>query len=234
MKIDVLAIGAHPDDIELTCAGTLMVCMSMGAKAGILDCTAGEMGTRGSAKIRLREAARSAKILGLDFRENLHLTDGYLKVSDDAVEKVVNVIRKIKPRIIITFYERDHHPDHVACSKIVARAHWLSGVPRYLPGVESHRAKALVHFAGKNVYQPSFAVDVSGFFKMRMKAIKCFKSQLYNPKSREPDTTISNPQFLEWIEARARYWGSLIGTTYAEPFYFPQILPVKNPLMLWN
>jgi bacillithiol biosynthesis deacetylase BshB1 len=231
MNIDILAIGAHPDDIELTCAGTLVKCRSEGASIGILDLTAGDLGTHGDPETRLKEAKASSRVLGLDFRENLGLPDGFLKDTDEAVAQVVTILRRVRPVLVMTSYEKNHHPDHIACNQIVKRAFWLSGVAKFLPEHPCKRPKALIFYTGKDLYQPDFIVDVSDFFETRLKAIKCYGSQL---KSRGPRTMINDPEFLDWITARARFLGTSIGARYGEAFYYPQALPVPNPLKLWQ
>jgi bacillithiol biosynthesis deacetylase BshB1 len=224
MKLDVLAIGAHPDDIELACGGTVAKLVQQGRKVAILDLTQGELGTRGSKEIRHKEAANAAKILGIEFRENLELPDGNIEITMENRLKLMSVIRKYKPEILLMPHNNERHPDHEHAHYLAKEAWFYSGlekVPTYDKGKlqEPFRPKKYFYFMQKYGFIPSFIIDVSDQIDIRMNAVRAFRSQFHDPNSRERDTVLSRPEFLEIIEMQLRFYGHQIGVRYGEPFF---------------
>lgn len=234
MKIDLLAIGAHPDDVELIAGGTIAKLTSRGKKVVILDLTRGEMGTRGSAEKRAEEAAKSASILGVFQRVNLDLGDGRLENSQANQIKVIEIIRHFKPTIIMTHHWNDLHPDHIAAGELLKRCMYLSGMDKFPAKGEPYRPNEVLFFMAHLTFEPSFIVDITNFFEIKMKAIKCYKSQLYDPSISGRQTNISRPEFLKYIEARAIHYGSMISTLYGEPFFVRRAVPVDDPVELYK
>ena len=234
MKLDILVLPVHPDDAELGCAGTILKHVAAGKKVGLVDLTRGELGTRGSAEIRDKEAARSAKILGLAVRENLGLPDGFFENTKDYQLKVIESIRKYRPEIIITNAYHDRHPDHGRASELVEASFFLAGLRKietYADGVlqEEWRPRLVLHFIQDNYIQPDILIDVTAHWDQKIESIKAFESQFYNPEWQdEPQTYISSPEFIEVIEARAREFGKSIGVKYAEGFTSKKILGVDS------
>lgn len=218
MPVDILAIGAHPDDIELTCAGTLVMLARRGRRFGILDLTSGEMGTRGSAKTRETEAQAAAKILGAAFRETLDLTDGGLQTGRAAELAVIEVIRREKPRLVLTSYPEDRHPDHARAGRLVTDAAFYAGLRKLETAHPAHRPQQVLHYSTFLVKEPSLLVDVTAAIEVRRDAIRAFSSQFHDPKSKEPATMLSQQSFLEQVEARLRHFGLLAGVEFAEGF----------------
>jgi bacillithiol biosynthesis deacetylase BshB1 len=218
MPVDVLAIAAHPDDIELTCAGTLLSLKAKGHAFGIVDLTSGEMGTRGTAETREREAARAAEILGATFRETLDFGDGGLRLSRENELALIDVIRRERPRIVLTSYPEDRHPDHARAGRLVTDAAFYAGLRKIETGRDAHRPQQTIYFATADYHEPNVVVDVTPFWPTRLEAIRAFMSQLHDPNSREPQTMLSQAPFLASIEARARHLGFMIGVEFAEGF----------------
>jgi bacillithiol biosynthesis deacetylase BshB1 len=218
MPVDVLAVAAHPDDVELTCAGTLMHCRAAGLSFGIVDLTRGEMGTRGSAQTRESEAKRAAEILGASFRETLDFTDGGLETSRARELELIEVIRREKPRLVITSYPEDRHPDHARAGALVTDAAFYAGLRKIETGHPAHRPQQTIYFSTGYVHPPTFVVDVTPFMEKRREAIRAFQSQFHDAGSREPETVLSQKSFLESIDARARHFGFLIGVEFGEGF----------------
>ncbi len=233
MKLDILAIGAHPDDIELGCGATIAKEISLGKKVGVLDLTRGELGTRGSAEIRDQESKKSAEILGLTVRENLAFADGFF-INDKAHQlKVIEVIRKYQPEIILCNAIEDRHIDHPKGSQLVSDAAFLSGLRKietFNKGKQqTHwRPKQVYHYIQWNTIKPDFVVDVTGFIDAKLKAVKAYSSQFYNPNSKEPISPITSKNFLDSITYRAQDLGRLIGVDYAEGFTTEKIVAVEN------
>ena len=223
MKLDILAIGVHPDDVELGCGATIAKEIASGKKVGILDLTRGELGTRGSAEIRDRESARAAQILGVAVRENLAFADGFF-VNDKIHQlRVVEVIRKYKPDIVLANAVDDRHPDHPRASELVKIACFLSGlrkVKTYFENTEQEawRPENLYYYIQWKNLEPDFVVDVSDFIDKKTEAIHAYASQFYNPESKEPVSPIATKNFLDSVVYRARDLGRLIGSDYAEGF----------------
>ncbi len=232
MELDVLAFGAHRDDIELTCAGTMIKLADKGYKTGIIDLSAGEMGTRGSAEERNKEAESAAKIMNVKCRENLYIPDANIQINEENKYKVVDVIRKYKPRIILLPYWEDRHPDHVHTSQLVSESAFLAGLSKYNPGLPRHRPERLIYYMCHYEFKPSFIVDITEQNERKMKAIHCYESQVYNPNYPGEQTYISSPEYLDFLEARSRYYGSLIGKKHGEPFLIRGILEIENIMTL--
>lgn len=221
MKLDILAIGVHPDDVELSCSGILMKHIDMGRKAGIVDLTAGELGTRGSGPLRLKEAADAAKILGVEVRDNLGMADGFFKNDKEHQLRIIQKIRQYRPDIVICNAPVDRHPDHGRAGHLVAESCFYSGLRRIeteLDGKpqEAWRPRAVYHYIQFNNLEPTFAVDITPYIERKLEAIKAFKSQFYDPNSTEPLTVIATPEYLDHIYHRAAETGRIIGVKYAE------------------
>ena len=233
MKIDVLAFGAHPDDVELGCGGTIAKEISLGKKVGIVDLTRGELGTRGSVEIRNRESALAAGILGVSVRENLDMRDGFF-VNDEAHQlKIIEMIRKYQPEIVLCNAIDDRHIDHGKGSKLVSDACFLSGLMKIETRFEGQeqqawRPKLVYHYIQWKNITPDFVVDVSGFHQKRVEAVLAYSSQFYNPDSDEPETPIASKNFLESLNYRAQDLGRLIGVEYAEGFTAERYLAVNS------
>jgi N-acetylglucosamine malate deacetylase 1 len=218
MPVDVLAIAAHPDDVELTCGGTLASLKARGYRFGIVDLTRGEMGTRGTPEIRAAEARRAAEILGAEFREALDLGDGGLRKDRDAELAVIDVIRREKPRLILTPYPDDRHPDHRRAGQLVTDAAYYSGLRTLATANAAHRPQHTIYFSTFESQEPQFLVDVTPFIDQRRAAMRAFTSQFHDPRSTEPQTLLSQQNFLDTVEARARHFGAMIGVEFAEGF----------------
>ena len=233
MKINVLAFAAHPDDAELACSGTLALCKAQGKTTGIIDLTRGELGTRGTADIRDQEAADSAKVLGLDVRENLGFRDGFFKIDDSHQLRIVEILRKYQPDVILINAPFDRHPDHGRGSDLVRHSAFLAGlrrVPTSMDGVPQSpwRPKKVYKYIQDHLLQPSFVVDISAHYATKMESIRAFKSQFFDPNSSEPNTYISSPMFMQAVEARAKEMGHLIGVQYGEGFISERPLRIND------
>jgi len=233
-ELDVLAVFSHPDDAELAMAGTLIKLKSLGHRTGVLDLTRGEMGTRGTPEIRAQESLDAARVMELDARLNLEQPDGHITVTEEARVAVVRVIRKTRPKLIFTSHWDDPHPDHAATSRIVREAARLATMRRYdeKAGLSAVKMPAIAHAIYSRLILPSFIVDMSDFVEGKMNAIRAHASQFYRAESKEPLTRISDPNFLQQIEWRMRYYGSLIGVAAGEPFYVREALNVDDPFAL--
>lgn len=233
MKLAILAIGAHPDDVELGCGATLAKEISLGKKVGILDLTRGELGTRGSAEIRAEEAKNGAKILGVEVRENLGFADGFFVNDEKHQLEIIKIIRKYKPEIVLCNSFDDRHIDHPKGSKLVSDACFLSGLVKVetkLDGVrqEAWRPKFVYHYIQWKNLEPDFVVDVSGFMDKKMEAVKAYSSQFYDPHSKEPTSPISNKNFLDSVLYRAQDLGRLVGIEAAEGFNTERYVAVNS------
>ncbi len=225
MKLDILAFGAHPDDVELGAGATIAKEISLGKKVGVVDLTRGELGTRGSAEIRDQEAARSAEILGLSVRENLEFADGFFTNDREHQLAVIRMIRKYRPEIVLCNAVEDRHIDHGKGSKLVSDACFLSGLIKLDTKLEGDdqwqdawRPKRVYHYIQWKNLEPDFVVDVSGFLAKKVAAILAYSSQFYDPKSDEPETPISSRNFIDSVTYRARDLGRYINSEYAEGF----------------
>jgi len=234
IQLDVLAIFSHPDDAELTMAGTLLKLKSLGYRCGIADMTRGEMGTRGTPEIRAKEALDAARVMNLDARVNVGLPDGHLALNEESKLAVVRVLRRHRPRVVFTAHWDDPHPDHAATAHIVREAARLATMRRYDKdsSFEAIIMPAVAHAVYSRLVMPSFVVDVSDFAEKKMEAISAYASQFYLADSKEPETRIAQKGFLRQIADRARYYGSLIGVEDGEPFYVREALNVDDPFAL--
>src|SRR5690554_2991510 len=233
MKIDILAVGAHPDDVELSCGATLAKEVAYGRKVGILDLTRGELGTRGSAEIRDNESKKAAEILGAEFRENLGLPDGFFENNRESQLEVIKIIRKYRPEIVLCNAIDDRHIDHGKGSKLVSDACFLSGLRRIetqLNGIEQEewRQKLVYNYIQWKNITPDFVVDVSGFMDKKIASVMAYSSQFYNPNSDEPISPIATKNFTESIEYRAKDLGRLIFADYAEGFTVERYVAVNS------
>jgi bacillithiol biosynthesis deacetylase BshB1 len=233
MKLDILAIGAHPDDVELACGGTVAKSVKAGYKVGLVDLTEGELGTRGDKKIRAKEAADAAKILGVAIRENLRIPDGRIEVSTANMNKVISLYRKYRPEIILIPHWQERHPDHVHAHQLCREAQFYSGLRKisvrtYGKKLQPWRPHKYLHYMQKHEFTPSFIVDISDVFDIRVEAIKAHKSQFYNPSSSEPVTFLSQKSFLDFMETRMKYFGQQIGVQYGEPFYSVEPIGIND------
>ncbi len=223
MKIDILAIGIHPDDVELSCSGTIAKHIAFGKKVGILDLTQGELGTRGNAELRSKEANEAAIILGVSFRTQLNLKDCFFENNEENQKKIIEIIRKHQPEIILCNAISDRHPDHGRASKLVSESSFYSGLIK----IETHsdnkiqqawRPKAVYHYLQDQFIHPDFVIDISDFIDIKHKAIMAYSSQFYNPSSNEPETPISSKHFIETINSKMSILGRDIGVKFAEGF----------------
>jgi bacillithiol biosynthesis deacetylase BshB1 len=233
-EIDILAIFAHPDDVELTVGGTLLKMKSLGYLTGALDVTRGEMGTRGTVEGRALEAEEAAKILQLDVRENLGLPDGHVFAGDEERTKLVRVLRRLKPKVLLTHQIDDPHPDHNHIAFLVRESARLASMQKYDGDFRQEKIK--VPIVAHNIFSrrvtASFIVDVSEFLEQKTEAIRAHKSQFYNPESIEPETRLTGKGFIDELENRSRYFGSLIGVMAGEPFFVREALNVEDPIAL--
>lgn len=236
MKLDVLAIGVHPDDVELGCSGTLINEINQGKKAGIVDLTQGELGTRGTVETRYAEAAAAAAVMGIHVRENLKMRDGFF-VNDEAHKLLlIKTIRKYQPEVVLANALEDRHPDHGRAGKLIAEACFLAGLIRIETtddqGVpqERWRPKYVLHYIQDRLQEPDLLVDISDVFDQRMKAVEAYSTQFYNPamETEGPTTYISTPDFRESVVARARMMGKRIGVKYAEGFTTQKTLGISH------
>ena len=233
MKLDVLAIGAHPDDVELTCGGTIIKLVKQGRRVGILDLTEGELGTRGDRKSRAREAAKAAEVMGVALRENLKLPDGNIESRLENRLSLVRAIRTWQPDILLFPYSVDRHPDHERAHVLCREAWFSSGLQKVATSVRGRsqapfRPRAYYHYMQWYEFVPSFIVDVTAEFEQRMETMRAYRSQFYDPASRERETVLSTPEFLDMIRTRLEYYGDRIGKKYGEPFFSPASLEVKD------
>jgi N-acetylglucosamine malate deacetylase 1 len=223
MKVDILFIAAHPDDVELCCAGTVFKHIALGHTVGIVDLTAGELGTRGNAALRAQEAARASEIMGINFRENLVLRDGFFDLSESNKLPVIRAVRRYKPEIVVTNAIRDRHPDHGRASQLVSESCFLAGLPKIEMEEEGQsltawRPRKVFHMIQDHYISPDICVDITPYIEKKNEAVLAFKSQFYDPVSSEPHTPISGLDFFEFLRARAREMGRLIGVEYAEGY----------------
>lgn len=233
MKLDILAFGVHPDDVELSCAGVLLNEQKAGCKTGIIDLTAGELGTRGTAATRSSEAAAAACILGVDVRENLAMADGFFQNDEAHQRRVITALRMYRPEIVLCNAPEDRHPDHGRSSKLVSDAAFLSGLLKIETEAgdvlqEAWRPKYVFKYIQDRFLQPDFVVDITDVFEQKIEAIRAYKTQFHSSDSNEPQTYISTPDFLDSVIYRHKWFGKMIGVKYAEGFITEKMIGFKN------
>lgn len=234
MKVDILAFGAHPDDVELGCGGTISKAIQAGKTAAIIDLTRGELGTRGTAAIRAIEAANAAEILGIKIRENLNLPDGFIFNNKENQLKVIEKIRQYQPEIVLCNAIADRHIDHGKSNTLVREACFLSGLLKIITkesegkNQNSWRPKAIYSYIQWNSIPPDFVVDISGYIDLKMKAVAAYESQFYNSDSQEPETPISSQNFMDSVRYRAADLGRLSNTDFAEGFTSERLISVND------
>ncbi len=236
MKLDILAIGVHPDDVELGCSGVIINEIKNGKKVGVLDLTQGELGSRGTIETRYAEAAKAAMIMGVHLRENMKMRDGFFKNDEEHQLQLIKIIRKYQPEIVFANSMDDRHPDHGRAAKLIADSCFLSGLVKIETkdenGVmqEAWKPKYIFHYIQDRYHEPDLIVDITGVFEQRMEAIKAYTTQFYNPENEDdgPQTYISTPSFLETVTARARMIGKKIGVTYGEGFNTEKKIGIRN------
>ena len=231
MRLDALFFAAHPDDAELSAGGTIIKLVKSGRKAGIIDLTQGELSTRGTLGTRKNETQKASKVLGITIRENLNIPDGNIENNDINRLKVITSIRKYKPEIIFLPHCYDRHPDHYNAHILVKEASFYSGLPKIItPGLTSHRPKRSFYYMQTNIFEPNLIIDISDSFAAKMKAVKSYATQFFSSnknKDNGPETFISSKKFIEYIEARAKFYGFQIGAEYGEPFYTEEKLNIS-------
>lgn len=233
MKLDILAFGVHPDDVELGCSGTLLAAIAEGKKVGIIDLTQGELGTRGTAETRKVEADNAATILGIHVRENLKMADGFFQNDEQHQRKIIEVIRKYQPNIILCNAPEDRHPDHGRSAKLVSDAAFLSGLRKIVTNCDGKMQDAwrptyVFHYIQARYLKPDFVIDTSAYHDVKLQSILAYSTQFHDPNSTEPQTFISSPQFLETVKSRDMMWGQQIGVQYAEGFISEKLLGIKS------
>ena len=234
MKLDILAVGVHPDDVELSCAGTLLKHIQLGYKVGLLDLTKGELGTRGSAELRTEEATEAAQIMGALVREQLDLEDGFFTQNEVNLRKIIRIIRKYCPQIVFANAIDDRHPDHSRAAKLVSDACFLSGLVKIVTLDDNNipqapwRPKSLYYYIQDRALKPDFVVDISPFVDKKFELIMAYKSQFFDPLSIEPKTPISGKEFLDSIRGKDSVYGRYIGVQFAEGFNVEKTIGVQN------
>lgn len=236
-NLDILAFGAHPDDVELSASGTLIHHVKMGKKVGIVDLTMGQLGTRGSAELRLVEAENSSKILGLSARENLGFEDGFFRNDQEHMMPIIEMLRKYRPRLVLCNAVSDRHPDHGRASQLVKEACFYSGLKKIETSVsgenqEAFRPERVFTYIQDYYHEPDIIVDITSHFDKKVESIMAYSSQFYNPESKEIDTPISSKAFMDFIESRARQYGRLIGVEYGEGFMTDKAVKSNDLLSL--
>jgi len=233
MKVDILAFAAHPDDIELSAAGTLMKHIAEGKTVGIVDLTQGELGSRGTIETRYEEADAASKIMGISARVNLKMADGFFNDSEENKRLIIEQIRRFQPNVVLANAIEDRHPDHARAAKLVSEACFLAGLRKIETVWEgqsqtAHRPKAVYHYIQDHYLKADFCVDITEFVDRKIEAIKAYKTQFYDPNSKEPVTPISGEEFFDFIKGRMMQYGRPIGATYAEGFTVERELGIKS------
>ncbi len=232
-KLDILAFGVHPDDVELGCSGTILASVAQGKKVGIIDLTRGELGTRGTAETRKEEAAKAARVLQVTIRENLAMKDGFFKNDETHQRKVIEAIRKFRPEIVLCNAPEDRHPDHGRSAQLLEDACFLSGLRKIETTVNGElqqewRPKYTFHYLQDRFLQPDFVFDITDYHEQKLEAIRCYETQFYNPGINEPETYISSPEFFDSVKARAMMLGKRIGVKYAEGFICKKMIGINT------
>jgi bacillithiol biosynthesis deacetylase BshB1 len=229
MKLDILAFAAHPDDIELACSGTLLSHIQLGYKVGIIDLTRGELGTRGSAELRDKEANKSSKLMGVQVRENLRMDDGFFENNKANQLKIIEMVRKYQPDLVLANAINDRHIDHGRAAQLVHDACFLSGLAKINTNkLPAWRPKRILHYIQDYYQTPDLVFDITPYNEIKKECILAFSSQFYNPESKEPETPISSKLFFDFLEARAREMGRLIGVEFGEGFNSKTPLNIKD------
>lgn len=231
--MDILAFAAHPDDVELSCSGTIMKAISQGKQVGVIDLTQGELGSRGTIETRYAEAGEASTIMGLSIRENLKMADGFFAINEENKRLIIQMIRKYRPQIVLANAIEDRHPDHGRAAKLVSEACFLAGLRKIetvLDGQiqEAYRPKAVYHYIQDHYIKPDFVVDVTEFVDRKIEAIKAYKTQFYDPNSNEPETPISGAEFFDFIKGRMLQFGRPIGVRYGEGFTVEREIGVED------
>lgn len=233
MKLDILAIGVHPDDIELSASGTILKHIALGKTVGLLDLTRGELGTRGCATLRTQEATLAAKILGVAVREQLTMKDGFFENNEEHQKQIIQIIRKYQPEIILCNAISDRHPDHGRAAKLASEACFYSGLVKietmdHTIIQKPWRPKVVYHYIQDNFIEPDFVVDITPFMNKKMESIMAYASQFFDPNSKEPATPISSANFMEYVKAKSSLFGRAINCDYAEGFTVDRYIGVEN------
>jgi bacillithiol biosynthesis deacetylase BshB1 len=229
LPLELLAIGSHPDDVEISCGGTLALAAHQGFRAGILDLTRGELATNGDPQTRARESDEAARLLGVVMRRNAALPDGGLRATDPDQERaVVALLRELKPAVILTHFPQDRHPDHVEASRLCDRAWYLAGLRQFRAGTGPFRPEARYHYASRVGFHPSLVVDITEVWDLKRAAILAHASQVLRAGAGTTPTQLNEPEFLARLEARARHFGTMIGVRLGEPFYSPEPLGFRQ------
>ena len=232
MKVDILAFGVHPDDVELGCSGTIIASIAQGKKVAVIDLTRGELGTRGTAETRKNEASNAAQVMGLHARENLEMADGFFQNDETNIRKVIWTIRKYQPEIVLCNAPEDRHPDHGRSSKLVSDAAFLSGLRKIetYDGIaqEVWRPTYVFHYIQDRYLKPDFVFDISDYWEKKLEAILCYTTQFNSNDNSEPQTYISTPDFIDTVKSRALMLGKRIGVKYAEGYITAKMIGVNN------
>ncbi|HAO46093.1 MAG TPA: bacillithiol biosynthesis deacetylase BshB1 [Chitinophagaceae bacterium] len=233
MKLDLLAFGVHPDDVELSCAGVLLLEKKKGKKTGIIDLTQGELGTRGTAQSRLQEASGAAMILGVDIRDNLNMADGFFQNNEAHQRKIITALRAYQPEIVLCNAIEDRHPDHGRSSRLVSDAAFLSGLMKIDTELNGKpqtawRPKYVLSYIQDRMLKPDFVVDISDVFEQKIEAIKAYKTQFHTGEMEGPSTYISTPDFLDSVVYRHKWFGKMIGVKYAEGFISEKMIGLSS------
>ena len=234
MKVDILAIGVHPDDVELCASGTILKHLDLGYTVAICDLTQGELGTRGSGPLRLQEAEKAKQILGISHRENLGMADGFFQHNEENIKKIAKVIRKYKPEIVLANAVTDRHPDHGRASKLISDACFYAGLVKIETRDDegliqsAWRPKAVYHYIQDRDLKADFVVDITQYLDKKIESIMAYSSQFFDPESKEPETPISSKAFIDYMKAKNRAYGRDLGAEYAEAFTVEHNMGVKN------
>ena len=234
LTVDAIFFDAHPDDIELSCGGTIVNFAARGLRVGIVDLTSGEMGTRGTPETRKREAAASARILGAAYREQLDFGDGGLRTGRAEEMRIIEVVRKYRPAVVFAPWPDERHPDHARAGRLITESSFYAGLRALETGAKAHRPQTTIYYMQNYLVPPSFVIDVTKEWKTKMRAIGAFKSQFYNPNSKEPETFIARKNFLDMIEARGRHFGALIGVEYGEAYVTKQPPKIEDVIAAYG
>ncbi len=228
MNLDIMAFGAHPDDVEIGLGGTLIKHTTKGYRCGVVDLTAGETGTNGTADIRRKEALRAAEIMGVEVRECLGLPDARLQVNEESLRVIIEVIRRYRPKVVMGSYHLDRHPDHLRASQLVREAAYLSGLRKYPAEGEAHRPSVVAQYFLGHVDEPTFIVDISEHYERKMGALNAHESQFGLPADTQWGTLVNHPGFMSGLQSRDQYMGSRIQAAYGEGIYIQDKQPLED------